>query len=140
MLISFAFYRGAEKSLGRPGRKQARKDVSDARDFNNIETRAVIKLFFPVRQGAGKEFHSILTETLACNLPDWDKELSTPSVDSTSLYLTLKHLELYSHINNFNIIHLKFSPKTSSFYIKTLCIQPADYEDAYSLRELSSSQ
>jgi len=45
-------YRGADKSLARPGRKQARKHVRDARDFNNIETRAVIKLFFPVRQGA----------------------------------------------------------------------------------------
>jgi len=45
-------YRGADKSLARPGRKQARKHVREARDFNNIETRAFIKLFFPVRQGA----------------------------------------------------------------------------------------
>jgi len=35
-------YQGADKSLARPGRKQARKHVRDARDFNNIETRAVI--------------------------------------------------------------------------------------------------
>ena len=41
-------YRGADKSLARPGRKQARKYVRDARDFNNIETRAVIKFFFPL--------------------------------------------------------------------------------------------
>ena len=40
-------YRGADKSLARQGRKKARKHVSDARDFNNIETRAVIKFFFP---------------------------------------------------------------------------------------------
>ena len=39
-------YRGADKSLARPGSKQARKHVRDARDFNNIETRAVIKFFF----------------------------------------------------------------------------------------------
>ena len=46
-------YQGADKSLARPGRKQARKHVRDARDFNNIETRAVIKFFFfPARQGA----------------------------------------------------------------------------------------
>ena len=45
-------YRGADKSLARPGRKQARKHVRDERDFNNTETRAVIKLFFPARQGA----------------------------------------------------------------------------------------
>jgi len=44
---SWVMYRGADKSLARPGRKQARKHVSDARDFNNIETRAVIKFFFP---------------------------------------------------------------------------------------------
>jgi len=40
-----------DKSLARPGRKQARKHVRDGRDFNKIETRAVIK-FFPARQGA----------------------------------------------------------------------------------------
>ena len=35
----------------------------DARDFNYIETRAVIKFFFP--QGkAPKEIHAILKETL----------------------------------------------------------------------------
>ena len=51
-------YRGADKSLARPGRKQFRKHVRDARDFNNIETRAVIK-FFPARQGAeGNSRHS----------------------------------------------------------------------------------
>jgi len=44
-------YRGADKSLARPGMKQARKHVRDARDFNNIETRAV-KFFFPARQGS----------------------------------------------------------------------------------------
>jgi len=52
------WYRGAIKSLARPGRKQARKHVRDARDFNNFETRAVIKLP-PARQGAkGNSRHS----------------------------------------------------------------------------------
>ena len=45
-------YRGADKSLARPGRKQVRKHVRDARDFNKIEKRAVINFFFPARQGA----------------------------------------------------------------------------------------
>jgi len=65
------FYRAADKSLGRPGRKQARKHVRDARDFDNIETLAVIKFFFPLPlQGKGpKEIHAILRETLACFLP-----------------------------------------------------------------------
>ena len=67
--------RGADKSLAQPGRKQARKHVWDARDFNNIETRAVIYFFPPCKvrrrrkftpfwfslQGtAPKEIHAIL--------------------------------------------------------------------------------
>jgi hypothetical protein len=35
---------------------------SDVRDFNNIETRAVIKVFFSCK--APKEIHAILTEIL----------------------------------------------------------------------------
>jgi len=38
-------YQGADKSLARPGREQFRKHFTDALDFNNIETRAVIKFF-----------------------------------------------------------------------------------------------
>jgi len=53
---------GADKSLARPGRKQARKHVRDARDFSNIETRAVIKFNF-FQGKAPKEIHAILTET-----------------------------------------------------------------------------
>jgi len=43
----------------------------DARDLNNIETRAV--KFFPARQ-----FRAILTETSACFIPDQTKDLSAP--------------------------------------------------------------
>ena len=71
-------YRRADKYLARPGRKQARKRVRDARDFNNIETRAVVKFFFFLQGKAPKEIHAILTETLACFLPGRGKELSAP--------------------------------------------------------------
>ena len=70
-------YRCADKSLARPGRKQARKHVRDAPDFNNIETRAVI-IFFPLQGKAPKETHAILTETLACFIPGGAKDLSPP--------------------------------------------------------------
>jgi len=66
--------------------KQAWKHVRDARDFNNIETGAVIKFFFPLQGKAPKEIHSILTETLACVLPCRAKDLSAP-------------LYLYTHCN-----------------------------------------
>ena len=80
---------GADKSSTRPGRKQPRKHASDARDFNNIGTRAVIKFSIPARQGAEgnsrhfnrnipKEIHAILTEILACFLPGRAKDLSAP--------------------------------------------------------------
>jgi len=70
-------YLGADKSLARPGRKQARKHVRDARDLNNIETRAVIRFLF-LQGKAPKEIHAILTETLACFLPSRAKDLSAP--------------------------------------------------------------
>jgi hypothetical protein len=72
---------GADKSLARPGRKQSRKHVRDARDFNNIETRALIKSFL-LQGKVPKEIHAILTETLACFLPGRTKDLSAPLVRS----------------------------------------------------------
>jgi len=58
----FSFYWGADKSLARPGRKQARKNVGDARDFNNIVTRAVMKFFFFLQGKAPEEIRAILTQ------------------------------------------------------------------------------
>ena len=49
------------KSLARPGRKQARKHVRDARDFDNFQTRAVVKFFFVLQGKAPKEIDAILT-------------------------------------------------------------------------------
>jgi len=66
-----------KRSLAWPGKKQARKPVSDARDFNNIGTRAVIK-FFSLQGKTPKEIHAILTETLACFLSGRAKDLSAP--------------------------------------------------------------
>ena len=70
-------YRSADNSLARPRRKQARKHVRDARDFNNIETRAVIKFLF-LQGNAPKEIHAFLTKTLLCFLPGRAKDLSSP--------------------------------------------------------------
>ena len=76
-------YLGADKSLARPGREQVRKHVRDARDFNNIETRAVIKFFLPPAEKAPKEIHAILTETLTCFLPCRAKDLPAPLYSSS---------------------------------------------------------
>jgi len=69
-------YRGADKSVALPGRKQARELVRDARDFNNMR-RELSSI--PTPQGkAPKEIHAIMTETLACLLPGRAKDLSAP--------------------------------------------------------------
>ena len=77
-------YRGADKSLARPGRKQARNYVRDARDLNKIETRVVIRYFFFLEDKAPKEIHAILTETLAFFLPSRAKDLSAPMYNGTN--------------------------------------------------------
>ena len=41
----------------------------DACDFNNIETRAVIKFFSPLQGKAPEEIHTILKETLGEHAP-----------------------------------------------------------------------
>jgi len=43
----------------------------DARDFNNMETRAVIKFFFFLQGKVPKEIHAILTETLGEHAPSY---------------------------------------------------------------------
>ena len=43
----------------------------DARDFKNMETRAVIKFFF-LQGKAPTEIHAILTETLGEHAPSYD--------------------------------------------------------------------
>ena len=43
----------------------------DARDFNNIEMRAVIKFFFPLQGKAPKEIHAILKEILGEHAPSY---------------------------------------------------------------------
>jgi len=60
---------GSNKSLARPARKQARKHVRDARDFNNIETRAVKFFFPPARQGTGG--NSRHCDRNICFYPSW---------------------------------------------------------------------
>ena len=57
---------------------QYRKHVRDARDFNSIEKRTVIKCFFFMEGKVPKEIHAILTETLGCFLPGRAKDLSAP--------------------------------------------------------------
>ena len=51
----------------------------DARDFNNIETRAVIKYFFPARQGAeGNSRHSERNIRGTCTIVCYRQKLGGP--------------------------------------------------------------
>jgi len=76
MLCAGTTYRGADKSLARPGRKQAQKHVRDARFQQHRD--ASCHQVPPLQGKAPKEIHTILTETLACFLPGRTKDLSAP--------------------------------------------------------------
>ena len=68
-------YRGADKSLARPGRKQALKNVREAHQQRDASCHQV---FFFLQGKEPKEIHAILTETLACLLPGRATDLSAP--------------------------------------------------------------
>ena len=52
--------------------KEAKREhAGDARDFNKMETRAVIKFFFFLQGKATKEIHAILRETLGEHAPSY---------------------------------------------------------------------
>ena len=104
---------GADKSLARPGRKQARKRVRDARDFNNIETRAVINLFF-LQGKAPKEIHDILTEILACFFPGRAKDLSVP------LYTMRCHILLQEKRNDWQHTREQVTSLTTKYYVPVI--------------------
>ena len=70
-------YRGADKSLARPGRKQPRS-MSGTRAISTTSRRELSSSSFCLQGKAPKEIHAILTETLACFLPDRAKVLSAP--------------------------------------------------------------
>jgi len=48
-----------------------RRMLGDARDFNNIETRAVVKIFSPLQGKALKEIHALLIEALGEYAPSY---------------------------------------------------------------------
>ena len=73
-ILKHHVYRGADKSLARPGRKQTRKHVMDARD--STTSRRELSSFFFLQGKAPKEIHAILTAALACFLPGRAKDLS----------------------------------------------------------------
>ena len=45
--------------------------AGDGRDFNNMETRGVIRFFFFLQGKATKEIHAILKETLGEHAPSY---------------------------------------------------------------------
>jgi len=56
--VTSGIYQGADKSLARRERKQARKHAIHARDFSNIEARASIKFFFRCKARPRRKFTS----------------------------------------------------------------------------------
>jgi len=88
-----------------PGRwyvlSPTRKETSlDARDFNNIEMRAVNEFHYPPPEGkATKEIRAIRTEILACFLPGRAKDLSA------HLYFDTWTLQHFTPHHTFEMIY-----------------------------------
>ena len=100
--FTLMFYQGADKSLARPGRKQAPKHVRDARDLNKIETRAVIRFLF-LQSKAPKVIHAILTEKLACFLSGRAKDLSASLCVCVYIYIASVVEDANIWINKLNV-------------------------------------
>ena len=70
-------YRGADKSLARPGRKKSSEACQGRARFQQHRDASCHQVSFFSPQGkAPKEIHAILTETAACFLPGRVKDLS----------------------------------------------------------------
>ena len=73
-------YRGADKSLARPGRKETRSEAFQGRArFQQHRDASCHQVVFFFLQGkVPKELNAILKETLVCFLPGRAKDLSVP--------------------------------------------------------------
>ena len=71
-------YRGADKSLARPGKETSSEACQVKRAISTTSRRELSSSFFPLQGKAPKEIHAILTETLACFLSGRAKDLSAP--------------------------------------------------------------
>jgi len=71
-------YRGADKSLARPGRETSSEACQGRGRCQQHRDASCHQVFFFLQGKAPKEIHAILTETLACFLPDRAKDLSAP--------------------------------------------------------------
>jgi len=75
MLYCTIMYWGADKSLARPGKKEAQKHVR-TRAISTTSRRELSSSYFFLQGKAPKEIHAILTETLACFLSGRAKDFS----------------------------------------------------------------
>ena len=93
----------------------------DARDFNNIETRAVIKFFFPARQGAeGNSRHFEInirgTCTIVCHRQNWaaqfKRDFSTCDAPRPGRPKTVTNPEIIDQIHELMLEDRRISAKS----------------------------
>jgi len=95
----------------------------DERDFNNMETRALIKFLFFLQGMAPKEIHTILTETLGGKAPSYATvknwvaqfkcgDFSTCDSPCPGRPKTVAILEIIDYIHELILEHRRFSAKS----------------------------
>jgi len=96
--------------------------VGDARDFNNMKTRSVIK-FLPLQGKASKEIHAILKETLGEHAPSYATvknwvaqfkrgDFSTCDAPRTGRPTTVTTPEIIDQIHELILEDRRISPKS----------------------------
>jgi len=95
----------------------------DARDFNNIETRAVIKFFSPLQGKAPKEIYAILIEILGVHAPSYATvknrmaqfkrgDFSTCDAPRSGRHKTVTTPEIIDHIHELILEDRRISAKS----------------------------
>ena len=83
---------------------------ADARDFNNMETRTVIKFFFSPQGKAPNEVHAILTETLVEHTPSF---ATVKNWVAQFKRVDFFHVRCASSWTTLNSDHLSAPPRTA---------------------------
>ena len=68
-------YRGPDKSLDRRGEETSSETSRGRPRFQQHRDASCHQVFYFLQGKAPKEIYVILTETLTCFLPGWDKDL-----------------------------------------------------------------
>ena len=97
-----AFYRGADKSLARPGKKTNSEEYQGRARYQQHRDASCHQVIFFLQGKTPKKIHAILAEILACFLPSRAKDLSAPLCTTWRVHV-LNNIYITIRISKFNV-------------------------------------